>query len=113
MIEHYKNDHHLDIGYVNKEKPPYRKIKGYTHIWTYFTTSNGNFICSQYRKERGALITSITNTPTGWNVHLFYGGSKFKSWFFTFDLLSDALEQCELFLNDQIIMKDNKILLSL
>lgn len=104
MKEDFRENHHKDVGYVNKEKPIYRKLKGFSHIWTYFTTSKGSFICSKYRKEKknGLYITTITNSPEGWRIHLFFGGSKFKSWFKVVNLLEDAEEYCNLFLEGKL-----------
>lgn len=106
MEEDFKKDHHRDIGYVRKPKPEYRDIKGFKHIWTYFKTEQGNFICSKYIKEKqnGLYMTSITNSPEGWLVHLFWGGAKCKSWFKTFNLLDEAVEHCNLYLNGKLIL---------
>ena len=103
----YKLDHHKDVGYVKiKEWPSYKPIKGYLHIWTYFTTDESSFICSKYTKSinNGLYSTTITNTSKGWRVHLFFGGAKFKSWFYYYYNLKDAVEQCELYLNGKLIL---------
>lgn len=106
MDEDFKQNHYKDIGYVYKEKPPYKKLKGFSHIWTNFKTIEGSFICSKYRKEKsnGLYITTITNTPEGWLIHLFYGGYKFKSYFKIVSLLKDAEEYCNLFLENKLVM---------
>lgn len=104
MEEDFKKDWHIDVGYSKKLKPEYRKLKGFNHIWTYFKTEQGSFICSKYSKEKknGLYMTSITNSPEGWVVHLFYGGAKFKSWFKTFKFLDEAVEHCVMYLDGKL-----------
>lgn len=108
MLEDYTENHIRDLGFMNKENLPYKKLKGFLHIWTYFKTSEGNFICSKYTKEvkNGLYIASIRNSPEGWVIHLFYGGAKFKSWTKTVNLLEGAEEYCNLFLTDKLIIND-------
>lgn len=107
MIEDYKKDCHKDIGYVYKEKPKYREIEGFNHIWTYFKKKDGNYICSKYtREKKNALyIASITNSPEGWVVHLFYGGIPTKSWFSTYTILDEAVEHCIDYLEGKLDLK--------
>ena len=106
-MEDFKQDHHLDIGYAKiKERPKYKELKGFKHIWTYFTTDRGNFICSQYSKEKGVYMTTITNTPKGWKIHLFYGGSKWHGYFKVISLLAEAVGYCELFLQDKLVINE-------
>ena len=103
VIVYFKDDMHNDCIKTNKSQP-YQKIKGFSHIWGYFKTIQGNFIGSIYRKERNnaALISTIRNSPEGWVVHLWRtGGLAGKSYFETFDHLKDAVELCTYFLEDK------------
>lgn len=107
MEEDFKINHIKDIGFMDKTKLSYVKLKGFIHIWTYFKTKEGNFLASLYTKEKGVRIASIRNTPEGWLVHMFIGTSKFKSYFKTVPLLKDAEEYCNLFLDNKLVL-DNK-----
>lgn len=103
---YYKDDIRKSCNYKELNKQTYTEIKGYTHNWTNFITSEGSFIASKYTKyiKNGLYWVNIRNSSEGWVLHLFYGGSKFKSWFKTLDNLNECLEYAELFLNNKLEM---------
>lgn len=105
MSEDYKQNHRIDPKFIwIKNDLPYIKLKGFNHIWTYFQTDKGKYVCSKYTKEKGFNVATITNTTESWRVHLFYGGAKFKSWHRYFDFLKDAEEECNLFLDGKLVL---------
>lgn len=75
IVEDFKQNHIKDSGFIDKKSLLYVKLSGFNHIWDYFKTEKGNFICSKYFKEKGNRLTSIRNSPEGWVVHLFIGSS--------------------------------------
>lgn len=98
---------HKDEGFLKDNNyPKYEELKGFIHIWDYFKTEEGNFISSKYKKEvkNGLWQVSAKASLEGWVIHMFYGGSKFKSWFVTVDSLKEVKELTELFLSNRLVM---------
>lgn len=108
----YIKDINIDTGYKNKDKLSYRKIKGFTHIWTYpIVKMDRNYLISRYTKEKDLARLSVTIennfkvNQDGWRVdiHEFLGARHYiKSQ--TVYSLDEAIEISDMFFDNKLIL---------